>query len=69
MSEVVCLRCKLDKKDKGSWLYRSKYTHILHNVLCERATKEEIKQAGEKHMNNFTKIWIAVQAYLEGEEK
>jgi hypothetical protein len=58
MSEnnLYCMRCELDKKNKK--------TTIFHNIMCSKATKEEINQCGQEHMNRFSAIWVAVQSWL-----
>jgi hypothetical protein len=40
----------------------------LHNIFCEKATREEIQEAGNNHMNMFSKLWIAVQAWITEQE-
>lgn len=56
MAEIFCFRCELDKMKKK--------TKVLHNIMCEKATPEEIQQAGSEHMSKFSSLWVAVQAYL-----
>lgn len=75
-AKVYCLRCEADKRrgkgmiplDNTIRLF-SKNEYILHNIMCEHATDESIKQAGENHMNRFTALWTAVAYWLNPEKK
>lgn len=74
-AQVYCLRCEADKRN-GSMIpldntvgLFGKNENILHNIMCEHATDESIKQAGENHMNRFTALWTAVACWLNTEKK
>ena len=78
LAKVYCLRCEADKRNSNSMILldntvglfgKNKNGHILHNIMCEHATDESIKQAGENHMNRFTALWTAVACWLNTEKK
>ena len=68
-AKVYCFRCEADKRSPPGLFSENKNGHILHNIMCEHATDESIKEAGDNHMNRFTALWTAVASWLNVKEK